>query len=208
MNDIPEAKSTLAEQAYSAIIDFILDGTLAPGAIANEVELARRLSMSRGPVREALRRLEGRKLVTREAFQRARIVTLGPSEAREIFEFREGLETVACRLATGLISPEALDDFANRLEKAAQGEGTAFDLHLEIARHCGNTRIMEFLTHDLYDLLRIFRKRSGTSDGRGRRAFEEHWQIVRAMKARDAELAESLMRSHIRRATEHLVRVL
>lgn len=207
MTDASETKSTLSEQAYNAIIDFILDGTLAPGAIANEMELAKKLSMSRGPVREALRRLEGRKLVTREAFQRARIVTLGPAQAREIFEFREGLEVVACRLATATVSDDEIDSFTQRLATMQQG-GARFDLHLEIARCCGNKMIEEFLTGDVYDLLRIFRKWSGTSEGRGTLAYEEHWQILRAMKARDADLAESLMRSHIRRATEHVTRVL
>ena len=55
--------------------------------------------MSRGPVREAVRRLEGRKLIVREAYQRARVVPLTLAHIKEIFELRECLEGMACRLA-------------------------------------------------------------------------------------------------------------
>jgi DNA-binding GntR family transcriptional regulator len=198
---------TLAEQAYAHIFEMILNGDLASGAVLNEVELARRLDVSRGPVREAVRRLEGRKLVTREPQQKARVMRLGPTEAKELFEFREGLECVACRLATGILGDAEYDEFEARLEAQRHG-GAKFDLHRAIAERCGNSRIAEFLTGDLYDLLRIYRRWSGAVPGRGEDAFTEHWQIVRAMRSRDAVLAESLMRSHVQRATKQIADLL
>jgi DNA-binding GntR family transcriptional regulator len=74
-------------------------------------------------------------------------------------------------------------------------------LHVRIAEGCGNDRIRRLLCDELYHLLRLYRARSGDQPGRREDAFSEHWQILRAMRARDADLAESLMRTHIGRAT-------
>ncbi len=82
------------------------------------------------------------------------------------------------------------------------------DLHVRIAEGCGNARIRRLLCDELYHLLRLYRARSGDQPGRREDAFSEHWQILRAMKARDADLAESLMRTHIGRATYSLQRLL
>jgi DNA-binding GntR family transcriptional regulator len=72
-------------------------------------------------------------------------------------------------------------------------------------RGCGNERIVEMLCGDLYHLLRIYRRRSGALPERQGQPWQEHWQILRALQARDGQLAESLMRSHIGRANELLL---
>ena len=196
---------TLSELAFQSIMALIMSGELAPGTIVTELDIARRLAISRGPVREAFRQLEGRKLIVREAFQRPRVVSLGLKEIREIFEVREGLEAVACRLATETMSDGALKRLMAELEGSrSPRRRKAFDLHWEIARQCGNRRITELLCNELYSLIRIYRRVSGAVPGRGDAAYQEHWQIVRAMQARDADLAGSLMRDHIRRATGQL----
>ncbi len=195
------ADLTLAEQALAQITTFITQGDMPLGSIINEVELSKRLSMSRGPVREAIRRLQGRNLVTRSQHHRARVINMGPTEVREIFEFREALEGMACRLASKSMSDADLE----RLARAVEGNGGAdFDIHTEIAIGCGNARIANYLCNDLYYLLRVYRKRSAELTGRHEQTQEEHWQIVKALKLRDADLAESLMRAHIRRAISHL----
>lgn len=205
--EAPELQ-TLADRAYDSIFALIMSGELAPGTVITELDIARRFAISRGPVREAFRRLEGRKLIVREAFQRPRVASLGPQEIREIFEVREGLEAIACRLATLRMSDAELDRLAQNLEKSrtSRRPGT-FDLHEEIARGCANERIRELLCGDLNSLMQLYRRRSGARAQRGAEAYQEHWQIVRAMLTRDADLAESLMRSHIRRATENLAEI-
>jgi len=79
-----------------------------------------------------------------------------------------------------------------------------FDFHERVVRGSRNSRIVDALCGDLYHLLRIYRRRSGAVEQRKSQAYAEHWQIVRALRARDGELAESLMRSHVARAAEHL----
>ena len=82
---------------------------------------------------------------------------------------------------------------------------SVFDFHERIVRGCGNDRIIEMLCGDMYHLLRIYRKRSGALPERKGQPSQEHWQILRALQARDGQLAESLMRAHIGRANELLV---
>ena len=60
-----------------------------------------------------------------------------------------------------------------------------------IVRGCGNEQIVQMLCGDMYHLLRIYRKRSGLLPERKGQPFQEHWQIVRALQARDGQLAES-----------------
>jgi DNA-binding GntR family transcriptional regulator len=127
------------------------------------------------------------------------------------------LEGMACNLAAQRISEEELQRIAADLRAyrsrsvdraakvAAMADAKVFDFHERIVRACGNARITEMLCGDMYHLLRIYRRRSGALPERKGQAFEEHWQILRALQARDGALAESLMRAHIGRANELLL---
>jgi DNA-binding GntR family transcriptional regulator len=209
---------TLSDSVFEHLLQAIHSGQLAPGAVLNEVALAQELGVSRGPVREAVRRLQGVQLVEREAYLRARVVELTASAARELFEMREALEGMACRLAALRMSEDDIDRLAADLEAAralrksssgrrARSAGS-FDFHDRIAVASRNSRIHSMLAGDLRHLLRLYRIRSGAVPHRKDNAFAEHWQVLRAIRARDADLAESLMRSHVRRAAEQLFREL
>jgi DNA-binding GntR family transcriptional regulator len=210
-----ENEEPLAEAVFRSLLAQIYEGRLAAGALLNEAALADEFRTSRGPVREAIRRLQGYKLVTREPYQRARVVELTPDFVRQLFEMRMALEGMACNLAAQRISQEDLDRIARELEQyrvravVQRGkhatEQKVFDFHESIARACGNDRIAESLCGDLYHLLRIYRKRSGAVAERRTQAYQEHWQILRALQARDGQLAESLMRAHIGRANDVLL---
>jgi DNA-binding GntR family transcriptional regulator len=206
------AETTLADVALSNIMGLLKRGELRCGSIVNELDLAKRFKMSRGPVREAIRRLEGRKLITREAYQRARVIDLGPKQINEIFELREGLETMACRLATQRMTDRELAQLAEQINAANEAREHEnyyttefrFSFHVAIAKGSGNGRIQELLCTELYDLVRLYRWSSGAPPGRSGGANQEHWQICRAMLARDEDLAASLMHTHIQRARQLL----
>jgi DNA-binding GntR family transcriptional regulator len=210
------AEGPLAEAMFTRLLTQIYNGELAAGAVLNESALADRYGVSRGPVREAIRRLQGFQLVTREPYQRARVVELTPGLIRQLFEVRMALEGMACNLAARRMPKDDLRRIGDELEafraRNLAGNGRApaqdekvFDFHESIVRGCGNARITEMLCGDLYHLLRIYRRRSGDMPARRGQAFQEHWQILRALQARDGELAESLMRAHIGRANELLL---
>lgn len=200
---------TLVDTVFDGIFHLLVEGEIPLGGVVNEALLAERFGVSRGPVREAVKALQGRGLITKEPYLKARVVDLAVADMVQIFQLREAVEGMAVRLATQNMSDEALDRLLVEFEEAQRHkERPALDVHVRIAEGCGNGRIQSLLCDELYYLLRLYRARSGATPGRRDNAFAEHWQILRAMKARDAELAESLMRSHIERATASLQEVL
>ncbi|NYT83691.1 GntR family transcriptional regulator [Alcaligenaceae bacterium] len=207
-----ETQIPLADAVFQRILDAIYDGRLAPGSVINEVSMAQEFGVSRGPVREAIRRLQGIQLVTREPYIKARVMSLSAESALELFQMRMALEGMACNLATQRMPDDEIDALLSEMEQDRQQrvsgaeQPRVFDFHERIVRASGNQRIIAALCGDLYHLLRIYRRHSGTVLERKDDAYAEHWQIVRAIKSRDGGLAESLMRSHIERAANHLVR--
>lgn len=208
-------KATLGDDVFERLLDLIYSCELPPGAIVNESVLAARFNVSRGPVREAVRRLQGIQLVSREPFMRARVITLEPRAVRELFEMREALEGYACRLAAQHMDPAEVEALAAGLDHNRrtglgpddrQSPAETFDFHERIVRASGNARIVDTLCGDLYHLLRLYRRWSGSAGERRSIAYTEHRQIVLAIRNRDGELAESLMRSHIARAAENVLR--
>lgn len=87
----------------------IYSGGMPPGAVINEVVNAREFGVSRGSVLEAVWRLQGIQIVTREPYLKARVVELSAESALELFQTRMVLEGVACYLATERMSDEEID---------------------------------------------------------------------------------------------------
>lgn len=198
---------SLADLAYDRLDGAILSGDLAPGAQVSEAELAIRLGISRGPLREALSRLEGRKLVKRIRQQGVVIVDLTDREIHDILQMREVMEGFACRLAAQNMTDAQLRDLDDCIETrilAHANTPARSDLHYRIAENCGNEYLRDLLCLDLYYRLRLYRARTGQIPDHYEGAVEEHRQIVRALQQRDADLAESLMRRHVARARERL----
>lgn len=202
---------TIGDEVFERLLMRIQTGDLVPGTTLIESSLATDFGVSRGPVREAIRRLQGIQLVSRESYLKARVINLTPRAVQELFEMREALEGFACRLATETMSDTDLTKLERDFEDGKLGDPEAnfdnsmlTDFHSRIVKASGNTRIIAALCGDLYNLLRIYRRWSGSTGDRRPIANREHWQIIRAMKMRDPDLAESLMRSHIARAKRHL----
>ena len=93
---------TLADHVLRQIQSAIVKGDIAPGSKISEPELARAYGISRGPLREALHRLEGQKLLVRVPHVGARVVSLNRQELSELYQIRESLE--GCLLYTSLES--------------------------------------------------------------------------------------------------------
>ena len=196
---------TLVDRVVREVFALLLSGEIPLGGQLNEAALAARFEVSRGPIREAVKQLQGRGLVIKEPFLKARVVWLSLPDMIEIFQLREAVEGMSVRLATRAMSDAELDGMLDAFSRAQQSNSAIdLDVHVSIAKGSGNDRIRRLLCDELYYLLRLYRARSGQQPGRREDAFSEHWQILRAMRARDADLAESLMRAHIGRATRSL----
>ncbi|GGE54091.1 GntR family transcriptional regulator [Agaricicola taiwanensis] len=201
----------VTERLESAIIS----GELVPGSRISELALANSLGVSRGPLREAIRRLEGRKLVERTPNIGVRIAELSAKDLGELLYIREALEGMACAQAAEKITDSEIDALEKLLDehgkqkelqsgKGYYQESKDFDFHFRIARASGNERLINMITGDLYHLLRVYRYKSSTFSGRAAIALDEHRNIIAALRKRDPALAEAAMREHIRNARLHV----
>ena len=215
-----ENGGTLAEQVYRRLSAAILTGELVPGAKISEPALARQYGVSRGPLREAMHRLQERKLITRSPNQGPRVVKPSPTMLTELFVVREALEGMAARLAARHATEEQIErlrqtvsaDAAARADPEIDADDHDRDFHVTIAQCSANPMLTELLCAELYPLLRFYRglPRGGLTRGgqlgrghpRSTRAVVEHERIVAAIEDRDADLAELLMRRHIAAARQ------
>lgn len=202
---------TLADLAFKRMRQAIFEGELPLGRKLSEVDLARTLGISRGPLREALRRLEERKLIERTPRIGISVVKFDLQDVIHAFQVREMLEGLACRLATEHMSDAELAELEALVER--QKGNKAFDrgliyapdvgdldFHRRIAQGSRNVRLCNLLSEDFIYLLSHYRSRSASSPRRAKEALKQHHAIFGAMKARNAGSAESLMRKHIRDA--------
>jgi len=203
-----EQNRTLADRVCQQIITAIVKGEIPTGSKISETDLARTYGISRGPLREALRRLEGLRLIERKPHIGARVVELSVKELLEIYRVREALEGMACRLAAISMPQEEIDSLRALLDQHQQNieqqEGQAYfqkegdlDFHYRIVMASGNSKLQELLAADLYHLVRMYRYQFSLSSSRPTLALREHHQILDAIETRDEELAELLMRRHI-----------
>lgn len=214
-----EDSETLSENVFRRIQSAIVKGEIAPGSKISEPELARTYGISRGPLREAIHRLEGQRLLVRVPHVGARVVSLSQAELIELYQIRESLEGMACRLAAERMSQAQIDELRQVLDTherdAAfqaglgyyQQEGD-FDFHYRIIQGSGNGTLAQMLCGELYQLVRMYRIQFSATPNRPRQAFAEHHRILDAIADRDGELAELLMRRHIGASRRNIERSL
>ena len=207
---VPE-HGTLADVATRRLAHSIVTGELAQGQKLNEAELAERFGMGRGPLREALRHLEGMRLVKRIPNAGTRVVVLDRKTLADLYGVREALEGMACRLAATQMTDDEIANLSRLLDRHeeqirmeggkvySQSEGD-LDFHYQIARGSRNRMLMDLLGNEQYQLLRMCRYRTSRKANRTQPALQQHRQIVAALEQRDGELAELLMRRHIQGA--------
>ncbi|ELH0899867.1 GntR family transcriptional regulator [Vibrio cholerae] len=208
-----EKESTKSENLTEYLIEAIVEGQLAPGSKISEPELAKQFQVSRGPLREALMRVEGLGLIERIPHIGARVIQLSPTKLVELYAVREALEGMAARLAVRNITEIELAGLESLLSTHSthidQVEGASyfhqqgdFDFHYRIIQASRNQQLIGLLCDELYHLLRMYRYQSPRSHSRPVEALEEHKFILRAIRQRDEELAEMLMRRHISRSRQ------
>ena len=147
--------------------------------------------------------------MSRKANAGARVVELGIEELLEIYQVREALEGMACRLAATKMSDAEIAELDALLKAHMQSSelqaGHAYyqkegdlDFHYRLVQGSQNSKLIHLLCDELYTKLRMYRYQFGMLSPRAVDAYTEHQHIVRAISDRDGEMAEMLMRRHIR----------
>jgi len=223
LQSIEKSSHLLADVAFDALRDAIIDGRLQAGEWLRQEKLAQELGTSQMPVREALKRLVAEGLAERIPYRGVRVIEFSPADIVDICTIRLMLETLAVRLATPLISVDEiqrLKDNLRRAESYRQPEQMArlrelnTEFHLSICRASGR----RYLVHQVEVLWDRFpsvmlyegevRRQSELLQPRLERAAEEHWRILTALEQRDAQRAEEETRHHIQELAQELTEVL
>jgi DNA-binding GntR family transcriptional regulator len=211
---MPADHRELVDKIVEALEAAIHNGELLPGKKISELGLSSALKVSRGPLREAIRKLEAKRLFERTAFHGIRLVDLSIKDLEQLLVVREVLEGAAARAAAENISDRELAELKQfvrngkrrkpSLTFAPKTPGPGF--HHLVARASKNRWLEEMLCRDLYGLLRAYRYSSTDLAHRSEGAQHEHRKIVEAIAARDADRAEGLMRKHNRDGRLNLIK--
>ena len=185
-----------------------------PGDRLREEEVARRLAVSRTPVREAFGRLQARRLIEPAGGRGLIVRRLELGEALELYALREILEGAAARMAAQHAFPaeiEMMRDHAAAFERAAADprlmERENRLLHEAIFRAARN-RYLDSALRDMQDSLALLGPTTFGVAGRPDTASREHRAMVDAIAARDEEAAEKAARMHMRAALKARMRLI
>lgn len=191
----------------------IVDGSLAPGAPLRQDAIARHFSVSAIPVREALRQLESEGWAKVEMNKGATVAPLSASEAREIYEIRAALESLALGLALPAHTPSSLRR-AEALCKAASSEADpalyvsrneAF--HMSLYEPAARPQLLDMIgaLHGRGE--RYLRLKFGLPSYKGE-SDHEHVALLKAVRRRDVATAQALVTKHLLDTGELLHRFL
>ncbi|CAB3707588.1 GntR family transcriptional regulator [Paraburkholderia rhynchosiae] len=203
----PLLQTAPARESTSRVIaeglrEAIIDGTLAPGAPLRQDAIARHFSVSAIPVREALRLLETEGWAKVTVHKGATVAPLSADEAREIYEIRSALESLAIGLAIPKHTPATLRECA-ALCRAAERES---DPSLYVARNA--TFHMSLYAPaaraQLEDSIRVLHRRGerylrlklGLPSYKGE-SDNEHSKLLDAVQRRDVPAAQALVVAHL-----------
>ena len=203
--DAPVNTNTLSQQVYSHLRAGILENTYPPGTPLPEEAMAAKLSVSRVPVREALRRLAAEGLVVIKPRQGATVTDLTAKQFLDAYQVREALEVLAVRLAVPRLTPEDLDQL-DALQQAMQTAADADDSNEFFA---ANAEFHGFLVdkadngdlkstyESLMDRMRRYRRPSLDLRGGMSQSINEHAAILGAVRNGNADEAANLIAQHI-----------
>ncbi len=209
--------SSLTSVVQGELERMILSGELAPGDKLTEMALARRLGVSRGPLREAFRMLEEAGLVRTEKNRGVFVRDIPIDEAAEIFDLRAAMDELVGRQLALAITPaqlkeaRSLVDAMERLVKAPSSEDSARGYHLlnlqfhdRLVEMAGNRKLTA-IYRKLIKELSLFRRLNLADAWLLPVSAGEHRAIVKAIASGDADAAGRAMFAHAMESKERTV---
>lgn len=194
------------DYVYDEIRSLIMTKNFLPGQRLPEISIAKRLEVSRTPVREALRKLANEGLVVLIPNGGARLASPSKQEIQDAFELRVYLECLAARKAAQNITPVQIC----LLEEQIQAEEQIFEekdlegylevnqaFHSIIAEASGNILLNEYISNILSRTFVYMVFFESFFDFDSNPSLQEHREIVEALRNRNEELVVKLLQDHI-----------
>lgn len=222
---VESIKTSISTLAYNTILDEITSGKIVAGTAISEHSLAKKMGISRTPVREAIRRLKHEGVV--EQYPRCGTVVRYPSadEIRKMYQFREALECYVVRYAASVATTEDIRklealvernrEMAHALreggEEALSGDALKQFVEVDMAFHqyllglSGNRRILKSVQESSV-ITRIFGTPRQSHDlSTVSLVYRRHARIVQCLRDGDGEKAAHYMAEHISASCEKML---
>jgi DNA-binding GntR family transcriptional regulator len=207
-------KKSLREEVYESLRKSILHGKLKPGQHLIEEQLAYQVGISRTPVREAFHKLEKDELVTRLPKGGFAVREFTKDDVEEIFGIRSALESYAVYLATLHMAPDKISVLENKLKESEdalergdsdKGVQLNTEFHDLIYKSCKSRKLVEMINtfRDYFYRYRsaLLHIQNGISSSN-----KDHRLMLEAMKKKNPRLAERLVRKHLTRGKDLVLR--
>lgn len=207
-------KYSLRGRVFHKLREDILSGKYEDYEELKEVAIGEELGVSRTPVREAFRQLELEGLIQIIPNKGAYVTGITEKDVKDIYMIRSLLEGLCARWATEHITEEQLEEMEENvylakfhaqkghLEQLAELDNRFHDILYEAC----NSKILEHRLREFHQYVLRVRKKTLATTTRGVKSNEEHEQILEAIKAGNAELAEKLANQHMINAYENMVK--
>jgi DNA-binding GntR family transcriptional regulator len=204
----------LSDIAAEQLRERILRGTYPPGSPLSQEALAQEFSISRTPLRDALKALERDGLVELDATGSASVVDIAADDARDMLRIRETIDGVAARRAAGLPAQRredlaaVLQPIIDELNDSAEVEDryrfrvADSRFHVAILEYCDSKQLNNCRAFVHGTALSIYASRA-PSPGHLSQASADHVQISRAVLAGDVDRSVYLARDHVHKAYEY-----
>lgn len=196
---------TSAEDIRRQLSDRILGGELVPGAVLDETQLAAEFSVSRTPIREALKQLATSGLVDQRPHSRSIVAKPDTEALTGMFELMGHLEALCAGLSAERMTTaerRALDDLHGQMAAVvSNGDRLAYIRFNELFHNAiyagSHNGYLEEVTRSTRQRLQPFRRAQFATLGRLAKSHSEHGLIVEAILRGNGIDAQSFMRAHI-----------
>jgi DNA-binding GntR family transcriptional regulator len=201
---LPLAHRT-SEGAARILREAILAGRLKPGEPLRERLLAEEFGISRTPIREALFILQGEGLVELRPNRGAVVRTITSRDIEQIYALRAVLESHAARTAAENLCERHLDQLESayaRLRRLSSRSSASEQAEADLAFHSGisaatGSELLQTVVRQVFAVTVSYRSHYTYRVQEIRTANQQHRAILDALRDRDGELAEKLMREHV-----------
>ncbi|KAB7705608.1 FCD domain-containing protein [Bacillus aerolatus] len=195
---------SIREHAYLYLKELILEGTYKSGDRLIERELAAKLAISRTPIREALFRLESQGFVKTVPRKGVVVSNISEEEVIEVFTILSSLEVLAAKLAAQRMDGETQQELDQKIEQLMELEEEAEEHfnseHIQmnhlLNKAAKSPKLFEILS-GLTDYIHMSANMGYETPGRRKESLKEHLDIMKALRNKETEMAEYLMRIHI-----------
>jgi DNA-binding GntR family transcriptional regulator len=210
----PARRRGLTDEVAESVRQAVFDGSLQLGERLNEVDIAARLRVSRGPVREALVQLKQEGIVTMEWHRGAFIVQLSATDFRELASLRTVLEVFAIEQAAVAATQADLDDLAavvTAMSKALAEQSDFVMIQLDVQFHdalyqaAHHGRLWNAWSSIRSQVLLSLLSRRTRNEYYRDQVIAEHEKLFRVISSRDVKACRDAIREHLSATYDRLV---